>query len=69
MQVGGHLNAGSDERVDVVVPQLPHCLHLLHHLPADVLLPVELELRYPDGAPVVPGSLAVVVAEPGVAWR
>ena len=66
MQVGGHLHAGSDERIDVVVTQLSHCLHLLHHLPADVLLPVELELGYPDGAPVVPGSLAVVMSKPRV---
>ena len=65
----GHLHAGSDERVDVVVSQLPHCLHLLHDLPADVLLPVELELRDPDGAPVVPRGLAVVVAQSGVPWK
>ena len=64
-----HLHAGSDERVDVVVPQLPHRLHLLHHLPADVFLPVELELSDPDGAPVVSGSLAVVVAQSGVSWK
>ena len=69
VQVSGHLHTGSDERVDVVVPQLPHCLHLLHHLPADVFLPVELELRDPDGAPVVPGSLAVVMTQPGVSWK
>ena len=66
MQVGRHLHAGPDERVDVVVSQLPHRLHLLHHLPADVLLPVELELGYPDGTPVVPGSLAVVMSKPRV---
>ena len=69
MKVGRHLHAGPDERVDVVVSQLPHGLHLLHHLPADVLLPVELELRDPDGAPVVPGSLAVVMTQPGVSWK
>ena len=66
MKVGRHLHAGPDERVDVVVSQLPHRLHLLHHLPADVLLPVELELRDPDGAPVIAGSLAVVMSQPGV---
>ena len=53
VQVWGHVHTRTDEAVDVVVPQLPHQLHLLHHLSADVFFPLELKLLNSDNAPVV----------------
>ena len=53
MQVRGHVHARANEAVDVVMPQLAHQLHLLHHLSADVLFPLELKLLNSDNAPIV----------------
>ena len=41
-------DARADEAVDVVVPQLAHQLHLLHHVAGNVLLAVKVELLDAD---------------------
>lgn len=63
----GGLDAGPDEAVDVVVPQLAHELHLLHDVAGNVLLPLVVELLDSDDGPPVPGSLAHVGEAPGLA--
>ena len=45
--------------VDVIMPELPHELHLLHDVTGDVLLAVEPKLLYPDEGSAVPGRLAL----------
>ena len=69
VQVCTHLYTSPDETVDIVMSQVPHQLHLLHHLPADVLLPLELELLDPHDAPVVLGSLTEGTKHSGVTWQ
>ena len=53
--------------VDVVVAQLPHQLHLLHHLAADVFLPLKLKLLYSDNTSVVFCCLTKSAEAPGLA--
>ena len=66
VQVGGHVHARPDEAVHVVVPQLPHQLHLLHHLSTNVFFALELKLFNSDNAAIVFCSLAKSSETPGL---
>ena len=45
--------------------QLSHQLHLFHHVPTNVLLPLERQLLDPDNGALVLGCVTIGVDAPG----
>ena len=65
MIISGHFNTGPNKTIHIIMAQLSHQLHLFHHVPTNVLLPLERQLLDPDNGALVLGCVTIGVDAPG----
>ena len=66
MIIPGHFNTSSYETIHIVMAQLSHQLHLFHHVPANILLPLKGQLLDPDNGALVFGCVTIGIDPSGL---